>query len=370
MKVIGITSGIGSLEYGFRKEGFDILHHHEWRDYYNTGTFEKNYGTDTFEDYEPQPKFKGVDVVVSHPECGNFSNLYCGPNREIRKKDPGDIYKFMDLCKAYDPAFFLVDNLPGSLGAVSPDDWEEYFPEHDIHFELVSNWGYGNTQKYRNRLFTIGSHKDLNFKFVAHEIAHNKTLGDVIGDIRRGTANHNKMQLEDLTQWSGYQIGIEGDKNKLTLDEMQDWFGKMETRKNMPYYNLKGEKKSKPGYSIVERGFPSSVLSGGGSFYDNHWIFDEEEFYYRPLTMRERLRIQGFGDEFELSHPAHEWGSPLHRNYIKQTGKSMPTEFPSYFARLIKDHIENGPMENPKNIKIINQIDLSKYVRYSDPILE
>lgn len=361
MKVIGVTSGIGSLEYGFKQQGFEILHHHEWRKYYNTGTYEKNYGNFTDEGYEVYPKHKGVDVIVSHPECGNFSNLYCGPNREQRQGDPGDIYKFIDLCKLYQPQFFLVDNLPKSLMAVNPWDWEGAFPDYDIHFELVSNWGYGNVQKFRNRLFIIGSHKDTGFKFVPGEREHQDLLIDAIEGIEEKSHGHYKMELSDITQWSGYQIGAPGTDRKVTLEELQKWLGGMPIGRNMPYYNKKGELKAKPGYSIVRYEHSAPVLSGGGGLYDNHWIWDQEALYYRPLTMRERLRIQGFGDEFELSEHEFEWGSPVHRNLIKQTGKCMPVQFPEYFARQVKGYLKNGTPQEGKGTKVINQIDVNKF---------
>ena len=118
MKVIGITSGIGSLQYGFYKEGFKIGHAHEWRQYYNDGAHTLNYDAPVFEHYEVQPEDIGVEVITSHPECGNFSNLYTGPNRDTRTKDPGDIHKFTELANEYKPLVFLVDNLPKSLEAV------------------------------------------------------------------------------------------------------------------------------------------------------------------------------------------------------------------------------------------------------------
>jgi site-specific DNA-cytosine methylase len=363
MKVIGITSGVGSLQYGFLRAGFEIEHQHEWRKYYNSGTFEKNYGKEYTESYEVDSRFKGVDVVVSHPECGNYSNLYCGKNKDSRQKDPGDIFKFMDLCKQYKPKFFLADNLPKSLLAVSPEEWVDFFPEYDIHFEMVSNWGYGNVQKFRNRLFVIGSLKELEFKFVPGEYKHDLVLADVIWDIPADAPNHNKMQLTDLTQWSSYQIGGDKGSEKLTLAEMQDWFANHNTlRRNMAYYNKNGELKHKPGYSIVDPDHNAPVLSGGGGFFDNHWIFDG---YYRPLTMRERLRIQGFGDDFVLHPLEFKYGSKDHRDQIKQSGKCMPVNFPEYFALQVKEFLNNGTLPE-SGTKVIKQLNLDDYVRYSD----
>lgn len=352
MKVLGITSGVGSLQYGFKQEGFEIGISHEWRKYYNVDkTFEKNYKQDCFEQYVSQPGWQGVDCIVSHPECGNYSNLYTGKNRDTRQGDPGDIYKFIDLCNEYQPKTFLCDNLPKSLLAVDKVEWQTKFPDYNIYFEYVSNWGYGNPQKNRNRLFIIGVHKDFGFVFRPQEHKHETVIADVITGIKKRTPNHQIMTLDDYTQWRGYQIG-NPKKEKLKLKEMQKWFGQQRLNTNMAYYNKAGELKSKPGYSVIDVERSSPVLSGGGGFFDNFFIYDE---YYRPLTIRERARIQGFDDDFKFYPLDFEWGTREHLSLIKQTGKCMPTQFPREFARQLKNFIQNGILEETEN-RLLKQI--------------
>ncbi len=351
---IGITDGIGSLIWGAKQIGFKILGNHEWRKYYDTGTFEHNFEAPYVQDYEViDNSMVGVDLIASHAECGNFSNLYTGPNRDKRVLDPGDIWQFINLAQKYKPKFFLADNLVKSLVAVTPSEWRSAFPDYNITFEWVSNYHYGNTQYNRRRMFIVGSHKDLNYKFVPGEFDHCLIMRDVISDIPDNACNHQKMDLNCYTQWSGYQIG-EKNQGRLQLYELQDWLSKSIPGRNMPYYNKKGELKSKPGYSIVRLDYRSPVLSGGGGFYDNHWIEDEEYEYYRPLTMRERLRIQGFPDNFILTPLKFEWGSKDHQCLIKQTGKCMPDEFPTYFAKQIKKFLETG--ELPESGKRLTKI--------------
>lgn len=363
LKVIGITSGIGSLQYGAKQAGFEVLHSHEWREYYHNGTYEKNYKKENTRSYEVDNRFVGVDLVVSHPECGNYSNLYTGANRANRESDPGDIYKFIDLASKYQPGFFLVDNLPKSLQAVTPDEWALKFKDYHIQFEMVSNWGYGNVQKNRNRLFIIGSHKDFKFHFTPGEKKHDLLLQDAIENIADDTPNHIKMKLGDTTQWSAYQAGLSGDR-KLTLKELQPWLQSARRRSNMPYYNKQGELKSKPGYSVVDRDHYSPVLTGGGGLYDNHWIEDEKG-YIRPLTIRERLRIQGFADDFVVTPTEFEFNSKEHQSLIKQTGKCMPVQFPTYFAKQVSDFLKNGILPE-KPLRLLPQLNLQQYVRNTD----
>ena len=81
--------------------------------------------------------------------------------------------------------------------------------------------------------------------------------------------------------------------------------------------------------------------------------------------MRERLRIQGFEDNFELVPESFTWGDKAHQNQIKQTGKCMPVDFPRYFANQIKEFLSNGTLPE-KGTKVIKQINLEEYVRYDD----
>lgn len=354
MRVLGITSGVGSLQYGFKQEGFDVCLSHEWRKYYNLNqTFEKNYGQPCLENYEYQSNLKGVDCIVSHPECGNFSNLYTGKNREKREVDPADIYKFIDLCIEYQPKTFLCDNLPKSLLAVSKDEWANKFPDYNIYFEYVSNYGYGNIQKNRNRLFIIGVHKDFGFVFKPKEFKHDYNILDLIYNIEEDTPNHQVMKLSDQTQWMGYQIGL-NHSERITLEELQNWLKDQKLNTNIQYFNKSGELKSKPGYSVIDTNKFSPVLSGGGSLYDNFYIFGKEG-YYRPLTIRERARIQGFDDDFVFYPLQYEYGSKEHLSLIKQTGKCMPIQFPREFARQLKNFINNGILEETET-RLLKQI--------------
>lgn len=354
-KVIGITSGIGSLQYGFKRAGFEVGHSHEWRKYYNTGTYKKNYGKDVWEEYEPDRNSKGVDCIVSHPECGNFSNLYTGKNAGTRQADPGDIYQFIDLAKGYQPKTFLVDNLPKSLIAVSKEAWKSQFPDYNIYFEYISNWGYGNVQKNRNRLFIIGVHKDLDWQFVPQEQKHEFKMYHALMDIEDNAPNHQKMQLDDMTQWSGYQIG-KPSEGRLKLKEIQYWLGAAKMNANLPYYNKAGQLKNKPGYCVLDTERHAPVLSGGGGFYDNHWVLDDDQHYYRPLTMRERLRIQGFSDDFILDPITYEYGTKGHQSLIKQTGKCMPVQFPYFFAKQLMDYLSNGIKPDHAPSRLLKQI--------------
>jgi site-specific DNA-cytosine methylase len=212
LKMLGITSGIGSLMYGPYKLGFKPIAAYEWRKYYNTGTFEKNFKAPYITDYgDKDSTLKGVDLICSHPECGNFSNLYTGKNAATRQLDPADIHLFTDLCSYYQPKYFICDNLPKSLLAVTPGDWRQKFKDYKIDFCWVSNWGYGNSQRNRKRLFIIGVHKDIKWSFVPQEFQHNKRLEDAISGISSKTPGHGVRGLNPVVLVSSGQTKQRGE---------------------------------------------------------------------------------------------------------------------------------------------------------------
>ncbi len=43
MRVIGLTCGVGSMLIGAKQLGMDVVGNIEWRKYYHTPTFEKNF---------------------------------------------------------------------------------------------------------------------------------------------------------------------------------------------------------------------------------------------------------------------------------------------------------------------------------------
>ena len=350
MKNFSLIGGIGSLSYAARKAGFEVIGGYDWRKYYHTGTWEKNYNTDftqNLEDWDLS-KLKGIDLVTSHPECGAYSNLSSSKKQRL---NPMDIPRAISEIAKIQPKFALVDNLPKALYATTPSEIRSMLKDYDVSFEWVSNWGYGNTQKFRNRLYMVISHKDLNYHFVPNEKKHDKVIEDVIGDLintpRGVVPNHHPVLPTDRSAYKDYMAG-RGDKNeKITFAQLNEFIGDWKIRSNLPYYNRKGEYKTKPGYYKTSIDHFAPVLTGGGGFPDNHFI--NVNGFWRPFTIRERLRIQGFDDDFILVPDKLVPEEKFYLYQIKQTGKCMPIEFAYYFAKQIRDFLDFGILPEKGN---------------------
>lgn len=381
MKALGMICGVGSMLIGAKEQGYEIVGNIEWRPYYNTGTFEHNFPGAFYEknldslSEEQLDRCSDLDLLIGHTECGNFSNMRANKNNQIDAGDKGDIPIFVDAVQRLDPKFFVMDNLPKSLLVADWSYWMEALPGYDIHFEWINNYGYGNVQKNRKRLFVIGSKRELGYYFIPGEFEHTTSVLERISEVSEGAENHDKLDLDAIYGgWGRYQFDPEFipkpiDENRLTLREFQELIKDYPNNINFKYYNKKGEQKSKIGFSKINVDGPAMVLSGGGACFDNHFRSDN----LFPFTIRERAKIQGCPDDFVflpkgVTKTGKEYGS-----LIKQTGKFMPVEFCTFITGQINEFLlsrgypdENelyeGTQNDPKRLINPNKyIDANKF---------
>ena len=373
MKALGMICGIGSMLIGAKRQGYEILGNVEWRKYYHTGTFEANFPgsfmANTLNDI-PEDKVEecmGVDLLIGHTECGNFSNMRANKSNRIDEGDKGDIPQFIEAVQKFRPKFFVMDNLPKSLLVA---DWMYYFeelPDYEFHFEWVSNYGYGNIQKNRKRLFVIGAKRELGFYFIPGEFNHDTTILDRISNIPDWAENHDSLELDAIYNgWGRYQFDPSFadksvDENRLTLRQFQEFIEEYPNNINFPYYNKKKERKFKIGFSKTDVNRHALVLSGGGACYDNHFRSDT----LMPFTIRERARIQGCPDDFVFLPTKVTTTNKNYSSLIKQTGKFMPVEFCSFITAQIKVFLQ-GTREDEyytqkRTINPNNYVDQNKW---------
>lgn len=383
MKALGMICGVGSMLIGAKRQGYDIVGNIEWRQYYHTGTFEYNFPgsfmIDRLEDLDREKlqECQDLDLIIGHTECGNFSNLRADKNTAIDRGDKGDIPQFVEAVQKLRPKFFVMDNLPKSLIVADWAWYMENLPDYDIHFEWINNYGYGNVQKNRKRLFVIGSLRELGFYFIPGEFEHDTTVLERVSEISPDAENNDKLDLDAIYGgWTRYQfdpsyIGKSVDENRMTLREFQSRIKDYPNNINFPYFNKKGEQKFKIGFSKINVDGPAMVLSGGGACYDNH--FRSDTLY--PFTIRERAKIQGCPDDFVFFPKGVTQTGKQYGSLIKQTGKFMPVEFCTFITQQIKDFLGGTRKEedysqkrliNPNNYVDQNKYDFCQMVGYSN----
>ena len=117
MKVLSLFSGIGGLDLGFEKAGFEIVAANE-SDKICYETFEYNFPkTKLFKksikklDAE-EIDFK-VDGIVGGPPCQSWSEA--GKQLGIKDNRGKLFYEYIRLLKSVRPKFFLAENVSGML---------------------------------------------------------------------------------------------------------------------------------------------------------------------------------------------------------------------------------------------------------------
>lgn len=333
-RALGVTCGIGSMLVGAKQAGFEIVGNIEWRKYYHTGTFEYNFPGAfmvkkidelTSKQFE---NIKGIDLVMGHPDCGNFSQLTSTcKNYKNLYNDPADIPLFVDIIKKLQPRYFVMDDLPKSLIAYDIQKYSEKLSAYDLFPEWISNYYYGNLQLKRDRFWIIGALKGESYVFVPGEIDNERSVKEIIGDLPDydiEKINHIHVNGSRLTSFrSIYEQG-----KKLNYNEVAKQFLNFKSGANVYYISNNGSIKKKPGYYRVYEEKHSHVINGG-----------ENAFHYKtglPLTCRERARIQGCPDEF-IFVLEDQCGAKM----TKQTGKFMPVEFCKYVSEQIYSWIKH-----------------------------
>ena len=359
LTAIGVTCGIGSMLVGARAVGFEVQGNIEWRGYYHRK--DRN-GNDTFQMNFPETVFcqnldqlsneqigrlTGVDLAMGHPECGAWSQMQGCNNfreQETRKtspKNPCDIPLFTGIIGRLRPRFFVMDDLPKSLGAYSMEDYAKALPDYDLFPEWISNYHYGNIQKQRKRMFIIGSLKEEAWAFQPGEIDHNHVLKEVLTGLRvlpiaGEVPNHDP---HDLDSECGRGLHMDYPWHRPTWKDMRDWFKGKKEGTSFRYYSPhapEGETKVKPGWYKQYWEGTCAVLDGGsGHMHPKRNL---------PFTIRERARIQGFPDDFIFYgvrlDGEGKWIHERNIDILKQTGKAMPIQFNRYVANQVAAKIK------------------------------
>ena len=349
MKLLGMHSGIGSMLIGAKSQEWNIVGNIESRDYFYTGTFENNFSGSFLVDHlwnlstEQILKCEDIDLVIGHPACGSFSNLKATGKKKKSKND-GGIEEFIETVQIIKPKIFALENLPKSLTVLDYQFYHNLLPEYDIFFEYISNYNYGNIQKGKKRLFVIGARKELNFYFIPSEFEFKGTTLERCSGLTEASPNHQYADKNAIIKgWSRYHfdktyIPLGFEKNRITLEQFQEFIKDFPNDTNFLYYNKKGEQNSRLGFRKISVNRHCSVLSGGSnSAFDNKYRSDT----LMPLTIRERARIQGFNDDF-IFYPTEVKTNKDYQNLIKQTGRCIAVEFCTHLTQYIKDFFEGN----------------------------
>ena len=320
---------------------------HKWAVDYDLDsclTYQKNIGGRVLNQDIRSLKIKslgGVDIFAYGFPCNDFSIV--GKHKGF-KGEFGPLYQYgVDVLNIYNPMAFVAENVGG---LVSANEGKTFFKilqvlesagkGYNLTFHKYKFEEYGVPQM-RHRIIIIGIRQDLNLTFNIPQPTHIAKYVNVKSALEEPPIapvadNHKFMKVSDTV--------IE--RLKYIKPWKNVWNSDMPKRLKINCANARLSHiyrrldKNKPSYTITG--------SGGGGTYGYHWKEN------RPLTNRERARLQTFPDDFVF-----EGGSSSVR---RQIGMAVPPKisqllFESVIKTLFK--ISYPIVESLKKSQPLNQ---------------
>ncbi len=286
--VISLFSGCGGMDLGFKQAGFEIAWANDI-DHASCETYRQNIGDHIVEgDVEdiPVDRIPPADVIIGGFPCQDFSVVWERPGlKGIR----GNLYlALVRTIEAKQPLAFVAENVRGLLTANRGraikkiiDDFEHCGAGYNLNVHVYNFADYGVPQT-RERVVITGIRRDLGVIFVPPKPTHSPenyvTVLEAFEGVEEIPFNNEKMKIKKRTEDMLKQIP-EGKNFKSITDKNLKLHLRLPL--SLVYRRLD---RNKPAYTVVANG-------GGGT-----WTYHYQE--PRPLTNRERARLQTFPDDF------------------------------------------------------------------------
>lgn len=295
IKVISLFSGCGGLDLGFEQVGdYKTVWANDFK-HEACETFRKHFGDVILEgDIEQVDPYSDknipeCDIILGGFPCQDFSIIWKRPGLDGER---GNLYKsFLRFVDAKKPKAFVAENVKGILTANSKkairqiiEDFQNIAPGYVVIPHLYNFADYG-VPEYRERVLIVGIRSDMGFEFKHPKPTHGEhegllpyvTVGDALKDVENVKFNNEHLRITERTKTIISLIPEGGNFTAIPKDS--------------PFY-VKGMISHV--YRRIHRNEPSKTIiaAGGGGTWGYHYPEN------RPLTNRERARIQSFPDDF------------------------------------------------------------------------
>lgn len=339
-KIVSLFSGCGGLDLGFHQCGYKTV----WANDFNkwaAETFTHNFGNvmhcGDIELIDPyiENSVPDCDLILGGFPCQDFSIIWKRPGLNGER---GNLYKsFLRFVDAKKPKAFVAENVKGLLSAnkykaieTIIKDFENIAPGYLVKVQLYNFAEYGVPQ-FRERVLIVGIRKDTGFDFIHPSPTHgNKepllpfvTAGEALEGVEKIISNNEHMNVQPKTVEMLKLIPEGGNFTDIP--------------KEHPLY-VKGMISHV--YRRINRSEPSKTIiaAGGGGTWGYHYPEP------RPLTNRERARLQSFPDSF------HFIGN--NAEVRRQIGNAVPPHGVHALAKALLPLFENNYPY--KNLEIIS----------------
>lgn len=339
IRILSLFSGCGGLDLGFDQEGYEVV----WANEINpsaVATFKRNFPnakveTKSIEELDPytDPSIPNTDVILGGFPCQDFSIIWKRPGLNGER---GNLYKhFKRFIDAKKPLAFVAENVKGLLSANNRKaiqtiihDFQNIEPGYFVKVQLYNFAGYGVPQ-YRERVIIVGVRIDTGFEFKHPQPTYGPgrkpfvTAGDALKDVKKVPYNNEHMKILPRT--------------KKILELIPEGGNFENVPRNHPLY-VKGMISHV--YRRIHRKKPAKTIiaAGGGGTWGYHYPEP------RPLTNRERARLQTFPDNFVFEGSMGE--------VRRQIGNAVPPLGAQIVARKLK----------PLFLKKFKPVDLNQII--------
>lgn len=356
-KILSLFSGCGGLDLGFEQMGYDTIWANDFK-HEACVTFRNHFGDVIVEgDIEKIDPYNDstipdCDIVLGGFPCQDFSIIWKQPGLQ---GDRGNLYKsFLRFVDAKKPKAFVAENVKGILTANKKkaigqiiEDFQNIAPGYIIKPHLYNFADYGVPQ-YRERVLIVGIRIDTGFDFQIPKPTHGNsegllpfvTAGDAIKGALDCPHNNEFMRIAERT--------------KTILSLIPEGGNFTSIPKDSPFY-VKGMISHV--YRRIHRNEPAKTIiaAGGGGTWGYHYP------ECRPLTNRERARLQSFPDDFlfhgSVAEVRRQIGNAVPPTGVHEVAKALRPLFDGNYDRIdLYEHLEElKSMSMTKRVELITQ---------------
>ena len=321
-KIVSIFSGCGGLDYGFHLEGYKTIWANDFAEW-AVKSFKSQFGdVIRFEDITKinpytDKTIPDCDIVLGGFPCQDFSIIWKQPG--LNGKRGGLFRHFAEFVDAKKPKAFVAENVKGLLTANGKKaidtiikDFETITPGYIVKPHLYNFAEYGVPQ-FRERVLIVGIRIDTGFDFKHPKPTHGPngklpyvTAGEALKDVETVLFNNEHINIKDRTRQILQLIPEGGNFTDIPKDNPL-------YVKGMISHVYRRIKLDEPAKTIIAAG-------GGGT-----WGYHYPE--PRPLTNRERARLQSFPDDFvfegTVAEVRRQIGNAVPPNGVRELAKRL-----------------------------------------------
>lgn len=293
LDIMSLFAGCGGMDLGFLQAHHPKLRYRiVWANDFDKdacATYRENLNLDIQEgdiwnvDLKSTPP---AAVVIGGFPCEDFSILR-GDTRPGFTSKRGLLYtKFVEAVSLKLPLFFVAENVKGLLTIENgwaikkiKEDFEKVdHYGYNVQYKMINFADYGVPQN-RERVIIVGVRNDLNVSFIYPEPTHkgrHVSSKEALKGVNKVKLNNERLRAAASTITKLKKIPPGGNYSSLPEYADKNWM-------SLIYRRLHPDEPS-----------PTIVASGGGGTWGYHYREP------RPLTNRERARLQTFPDNFEF----------------------------------------------------------------------